>query len=182
MSGGLIVFREDVVPNDVPVVRSITESTGFFAAEEVDIAVELVEERLAKGLRSGYHFIFAEQDGVPVGYTSYGPIACTTESFDLFWIVVDARFRGKGLGTTLLERSEAAIAALGGSRVYVETSARPLYEPTRGFYLARGYRLIAEMEDFYAPGDAKDVFLKVLPRAAAGRAGGGASAGSGASA
>jgi GNAT superfamily N-acetyltransferase len=164
MSSDRITFRTDVVPGDVAAVKAITESTGFFGAEEVDIAVELVEERLAKGLRSGYHFIIAEQDGAPVGYTSYGPIACTRESFDLYWIAVDARFRGQGLGTVLLHKAEAGIAALGGSRIYVETSARAQYAPTRGFYLARGYALISEMEDFYAPGDAKDVFLKVLPR------------------
>jgi GNAT superfamily N-acetyltransferase len=157
-----ILFRDTVTASDVPAVRAITESTGFFHPDEVDIAVELVEERLAKGIQSGYHFIFAEENGVPVGYASYGPIACTKESFDLFWIVVDARFRGKGLGTRLLERSEKAIAGLGGSRVYVETSARVQYIPTRGFYLARGYAQIAEMEDFYGPGDAKAVYLKVL--------------------
>jgi hypothetical protein len=44
----------------------------------------------------------------------------------------------------------------------VETSSRPLYEPTRRFYLACGYRLEAQLEDFYAPGDGKVIFLKVL--------------------
>ena len=72
-------------------------------------------------------------------------------------------YRGKGLGTRLLEQSEDSIYALGGRRVYIETSARPLYEPTRAFYLARGYSVVAEMEDFYAPGDAKVVYVKVLP-------------------
>jgi GNAT superfamily N-acetyltransferase len=170
MSSHEILFRDTVTASDIPAVRAITESTGFFHPDEVDIAVELVEERLAKGIRSGYHFLFAEENGVPVGYASYGPIACTKESFDLFWIVVDARFRGKGLGTQLLEKSETAIVALGGSRVYVETSARTQYAPTRGFYLARGYALVVEMEDFYSPGDAKAVYLKVLDRGAPGSA------------
>jgi ribosomal protein S18 acetylase RimI-like enzyme len=101
-----------------------------------------------------------------VGYTSYGPIACTKESFDLYWIVVDAGFRAKGLGSRLLVKTEEAIAALGGKRIYIETSARPSYTPTRAFYLARGYAQVAELEDFYAPGDAKAMYLKVLPRPA----------------
>jgi GNAT superfamily N-acetyltransferase len=159
-----IGFRSTVTEKDIAIVRAVTESTGFFFAEEVDTAVELVEDRLAKGLRCGYHFLFAEQDGKTVGYTSFGPIACTKESFDLYWIVVASDYRGKGLGSQLLEQSERAIAGLGGSRVYIETSARPLYEPTRAFYLARGYAKIAELEDFYAPGDAKAMFLKVLAR------------------
>jgi GNAT superfamily N-acetyltransferase len=164
MSEESIVFRTDVRPEDVAAVREITESTGFFYQEEVDIAVELVEERLAKGLRSGYHFILAESGGRTVGYTSYGPIACTKESYDLYWIVVSRDFRGRGLGTRLLTMAEEAIGRLGGSRIYVETSSRPLYDPTRGFYLARGYVKAAELEDFYGPGDAKVEFLKVVPR------------------
>jgi GNAT superfamily N-acetyltransferase len=166
MNAARIAFRTSVTEKDIELVRSITESTGFFYAEEVETAVELVEDRLAKGIRCGYHFLFAEQEGKTVGYTSFGPIACTKESFDLYWIVVAGDYRGKGLGTQLLEQSEDAIAALGGSRIYIETSARPLYEPTRAFYLARGYTKIAELPDFYAPGDAKAMFLKVItPRA-----------------
>ena len=161
-----IGFRSTVTEKDLQWVREITDSTGFFYPEEVDTAVELVEDRLAKGPRCGYHFLFAEQDGETVGYTSFGPIACTRESYDLYWIVVSGKYRGKGLGTQLLEQSEEAIASLGGTRVYIETSARPLYEPTRAFYLARGYTQIAELEDFYAPGDAKAMYLKVMPRRA----------------
>jgi len=159
-----IGFRSTVTERDLQQVREITDSTGFFYPEEVDTAVELVEDRLAKGPRCGYHFLFAEQDGQTVGYTSFGPIACTRESYDLYWIVVSGKYRGKGLGTQLLEQSEEAIALRGGTRVYIETSARPLYEPTRAFYLARGYSQIAELEDFYAPGDAKVMYLKVMPR------------------
>ena len=159
-------FRSTVTEKDLAAVRQIAESTGFFYPEEVDTAVELVEDRLSKGARCGYHFLFAEQDGRTVGYTSFGPIACTKESYDLYWIAVSGNFRGKGLGSQLLEQTEEAIASFGGTRVYIETSARPFYAPTRAFYIARGYSQVAELEDFYAPGDAKAMYLKVLPRPA----------------
>jgi ribosomal protein S18 acetylase RimI-like enzyme len=159
-------FRTNVTEQDLENVRRITESTGFFYKEEIETAVDLVQDRLTKGLRSGYYFLFAEQDGRTVGYTSFGPIACTRESYDLYWICVDGAYRGRGLGTQLLEQSEDAIHELGGTRVYIETSARPLYAPTRAFYLARGYTQVAELEDYYAPGDAKVIYLRVLPRRA----------------
>jgi len=162
MSDLMLQFRTDVTEADREIVRRVTDSTGFFYPEEVETAVELVDDRLLKGPRCGYFFLFAEYEGQTVGYTSYGPIACTKESFDLYWIVVAGEFRGKGLGTKLLERSEEAIAELGGTRVYIETSARPFYDPTRAFYIARGYRQIAELEDFYGPGDAKAMYLKIL--------------------
>ena len=162
MGTPVITIRTSVERADVERIRSITDSTGFFYPEEVDTAVELIEDRLDKGPRCGYHFLFAEEDGQTVGYTSYGPIACTRTSFDLYWIVVAGSFRGKGLGKKLLEESENAIRRLGGNRVYIETSMRPLYEPTRGFYLARGYAAAAVLDDFYAPGDAKVIYLKVI--------------------
>jgi GNAT superfamily N-acetyltransferase len=151
-----------VRPEDRQAVRAILDSTGFFYPEEVGVAVELVDERLARGEASGYHFEFAEIGGQVAGYTCYGPIACTKASFDLYWIGVHQEHRRAGLGRLLLARAEEAIRRLGGQRVYAETSSRAQYEPTRRFYLACGYRLEAQLEDFYGPGDGKSIFLKVL--------------------
>jgi len=162
MNTQLITIRTTIEKADVQRIRSITESTGFFYPEEVDTAVELIEDRLEKGPRCGYHFLFAEEDGQTVGYTSYGAIACTRSSFDLYWIVVSGNYRGRGLGKQLLESTENSIRSLGGNRVYIETSMRPLYEPTRGFYLSSGYSSVAVLDDFYAPGDAKVIYLKVI--------------------
>ncbi len=155
-------YRDEVRSTDRQAVRAILQSTGFFHPEEIAVAEELVEERLQRGPASGYHFEFAESGGQVAGYTCYGPIACTRESFDLYWIGVHQEHRRAGLGRLLLARAEERIRELGGRRVYVETSSRAQYEPTRRFYLACGYRLEAELEDFYAPGDGKAIFLKVL--------------------
>ena len=157
-----MTFRDEVRPEDREAVRAILDSSGFFYPEEIGVAVELVEERLQRGEASGYHFDFAEAAGEVLGYTCFGPIACTRESFDLYWIGVHQRHRGAGLGRRLLARAEEQIRRLGGRRVYVETSSRAQYEPTRRFYLACGYSLEAQLADFYAPGDGKVIFLKVL--------------------
>ena len=42
-------LRSQVTPSDRDAVRRIVETTGFFRADEVDVAVELVDEALAKG-------------------------------------------------------------------------------------------------------------------------------------
>jgi len=162
MSGKSVSYRDTVRPSDAASVRAVTESTGFFYPDEVDTAVELVEERLAKGLKSGYHFIFADEGDRVVGYSCFGPIACTKASFDHYWLAVAEDMRGRGLGTALLAATEGAIAALGGSRIYIETSSRPLYDPTRAFYIARGYLKEAELRDFYGPGDSKVIYVKGL--------------------
>jgi GNAT superfamily N-acetyltransferase len=76
--------------------------------------------------------------------------------------VVDAELRGRGIGRELLERTELLVAQQGGRQVYAENS-RDQYRPTRTFYERCGYRQEAFLNDFYAPGDGKVVFVKVLP-------------------
>jgi hypothetical protein len=46
--------------------------------------------------------------------------------------------------------------------MYVETSSRPQYGPTRTFYRRLGYRSAAELPDFYGPGDGQVIFAKQL--------------------
>ena len=157
-----IAFREAVVPSDLDVVRQIVESTDFFDAPQIEVAVELVDERLDRGFSSGYYFSFAERAGRTIGFTCYGPIACTQASFDLYWIAVEMTEQRRGLGRLLVEESERQIRLLGGQRVYIETSNRPQYAPTRAFYERCGYRQEAVLAEFYAPGDDKVIYVKTL--------------------
>jgi GNAT superfamily N-acetyltransferase len=162
MSTPPITFRYEVTPADRQVVRDIVASTNFFNPAEVDIAVELVDERLAKGLASGYHFVFADCDGRTPGYVSYGPISGTESSYDLYWIAVHRDDQNRGLGAVLLAHSEECMRREGGHRIYVETSSRDQYIPTRRFYERHGYRREAVIEDFYAPGDSKVIYVKTV--------------------
>jgi D-alanine-D-alanine ligase len=157
-----ITFRYEISPDDCLIVQDIVASTGFFSAEEVAVAVELVEERLAKGPASGYDFVFAERNGQVLGYTCFGPIALTAASYDLFWIAVNKAHQGQSIGKILLEKSEELIRAAGGRQVYIETSNRGQYASTRGFYLRCGYREAAVLKDFYDIGDDKVIYEKVL--------------------
>jgi GNAT superfamily N-acetyltransferase len=157
-----ITLRDAVEPRDRDAVRSIVVRTGFFRPDEVDVAVELVEERLARGQASGYHFVFAELNGGVVGYACYGPIACTAVSFDLYWIAVDPCSQRHGIGRRLMAAVESRIAAAGGERIYIDTSGRPQYAPSRAFYERNGFRCEAQLADFYGPGDDRMIYDKVL--------------------
>ena len=156
------ILREEVEPADRDNVRRIVGSTGYFSEAEVGIAVELVNERLARGEASGYRFLFLDIGGQTRGYACYGPIPGTISSFDLYWIAVQPSEQGRGAGRRLLERTEDRIKASGGTRIYVETSSKSQYEPTRDFYAHRGYRIAAHLEDFYGPRDGKLIYDKVL--------------------
>jgi ribosomal protein S18 acetylase RimI-like enzyme len=155
-------FRYEVTPADRESVRRIVESTGFFQPAEIDVAIELVDEHLAKGLASGYYFIFAELNGQTIGYACYGPIACAVGSYDLFWIAVDKPQQRCGWGQTLIAEAERRVREAGGRRVYVETSNRPQYAATRTFYERVGYRQEAVLPEFYGVGDDKVIYVKVI--------------------
>ena len=155
-------LRGRVEPGDPDRIRALVRSTGFFTAEEVAIAGDLATEALAAGDAAGYAFRFADGAAGLDGYSCFGRIPGTDWSFDLYWIVVAPGRQGQGLGRALLAATEAAVRGDGGGRLYVDTSSRPQYAPTREFYLACGYAVAAELPDFYRPGDGKVIFVKAL--------------------
>ena len=155
-------WRDELGRGDPDAVARIVHATDFFNDEEEAIARELAEERLARGPASGYEFLFAERGERAVGYACYGRIGGTRESWDLYWIAVEPTEQGRGLGRRLLEQTEVRVHAAGGRRLYVETSGRPSYATTRDFYARMGYALEATLRDFYAPGDAKCIYVKLV--------------------
>jgi GNAT superfamily N-acetyltransferase len=157
-----LIYQEEPEKHYPGLVGVLAAGTGVFRPDEIQVARELVEERLARGAASGYHFWFALDQGCLAGYTCFGEIPCTQGSFDLYWIVVAKDRQGRGLGAALLEKTEAAVDDRGGRAIYVETSGRPDYRSTRSFYRHCGYQMAAVFPDFYAPGDAKVVFKKTL--------------------
>jgi ribosomal protein S18 acetylase RimI-like enzyme len=157
-----ILIRTGIIPEDIDHVRSITCSSGYFRNDEVDIAVELAQDAIDKGIQSGYTFIFADTDRITVGYACFGPIPCTRGSFDLYWIAVDQQYRGLGIGGKLLAEVEHQVGKMNGRNIYIETSSGSQYADTCAFYLKNGYILASRLKDFYSLGDDKLTYVKVL--------------------
>ena len=155
-------LRFEPQDSDREAIRRILDSTGLFRTGEVDVAVELVDDRLVKAAASDYEFAFAEAEGRLLGFACFGHNSMTVASYDLYWICVDKTLHGRGVGKQLLEAAEQRVRELGGQRLYIETSARPDYVATRGFYLRCGYTLEAELADYYAPGDGKAIFVRAI--------------------
>lgn len=155
-------LRSKPCAEDMHRVETLVRATAFFSEEEVSIALALLAEYLANGAASGYHFLFAETPTELAGYACFGRIPCAQASYDLYWLAVAPAVQGRGIGRALLAGTEAAIAAEGGRRVYIDTSGQAKYQSTRRFYESAGYREIALFEDFYGPSDPKVVYLKIL--------------------
>ncbi len=142
-------------------IGALCAATGFFTADEIAVAEELAAEARGKGAASGYHFLLADGPGGLIGYACFGPTPGTLAAWDLYWIVVHPRAQGSGAGRALVAGVLERMAAQGGRRLYAETATKPLYAPTRAFYAAAGFALQAVVPDFYAPGDGKQIWLKL---------------------
>lgn len=157
-----LFFRSNLLADDPEKIYAAVSSTGFFNPEEIAIAAELAEETLIQGTESGYDFLIAELERNFAGYCCFGRIPCTINSYDLYWIVVDPSFQRRGIGRLLLAETESVIKTKGGCRIFIETSSKPRYNPTRKFYLRSGYIEEALLNDFYGPDDHKLIYSKYI--------------------
>ena len=159
---GRISYRKSPVPEDRKSIKRLLSGTRAFYRHEMEVALELLDDRLEKGPESEYMFLFCEAGGRTAGYACYGPITMARGRFDLYWIAVEAGLQRKGIGSALLGKAEAEMARLGGKYVYAETSSRKKYAPTRQFYLKNGYSRAARVPEYYARGDDKLIFMKTI--------------------
>ncbi len=156
------IYRQHIKPSDIEAIADIVEESGFFSDEEIEIAIQLAEEKLDQQESSSYRFLFAEIENQVVGYTCYGLIPATVGSYDLYWIVVAKDLQGLGVGKMLMAETEQLIYQNGGRQIYAETSSRDQYQPTHGFYETCGYHQEAFLNNFYAEGDGKIIYAKIL--------------------
>ena len=86
----------------------------------------------------------------------------TQYAWDIYWLAVKSEFQGYGTGATLLKAAEGKIAQTGGRMVFIETSGKAQYDKTRRFYINNDYKEVCNITDFYAPGDDKVIYQKIL--------------------
>lgn len=144
---------------DRPRLAEIVRHAGNFSDEEVETALELIDDSIASKNKGDYIVFVIDEDGVK-GYVCIGPASLAQGVYDLYWIVVDAAARGRQYGQRLLRFAEEEVKRRGGRMVLIETSSLPEYEGTRRFYLAAGYPEVARVPNFYKPGDDKIIYAK----------------------
>jgi GNAT superfamily N-acetyltransferase len=144
-------------------IEEILRSSDYFYEFEIQTALEIADETISEGMeKSGYYWLkVTDEDGV-VAFANYGKNDFSTHSWELYWIAVHQASRHKKLGTALLKAIEEDVRKQGGKILWIETSGRPLYAPTEGFYRRNGYELQGSLKDFYGPGDPKQIYSKVL--------------------
>lgn len=159
----MISVSKGIVSEDKLLIEDILKSTGFFYDFEIEIALGLVDDTMSYGAEEcGYHWMkLTDEDGL-VAFAQYVKESFSVHSWNLYWIAVHENSRHKKLGSVLLKAVEDDIRNNGGKILWLDTSGRPLYAPTEKFYQKNGYTLQASLKDYYAPGDPKQIYAKVL--------------------
>ncbi|WP_376790292.1 GNAT family N-acetyltransferase [Thermoflexus sp.] len=147
-------------------IRTMAERCGVFRPEEIDTLLEIFREACEKGFeRSGYYFhvwVDSAEEREPSGLICYGRRPLTRWSWELYWLLVDPRVQRRGIGTALLQAMMEHIRQEGGRWILVETATAPAYTPARRFYERHGFRLLAQVEDFYDEGEGLAIYLRGL--------------------
>lgn len=152
----------DLALDDRPALERLIRSVDLFSEAEMKVALEVLDAYLARPNVDYSVICTIGSDGQLLGYACYGATPCTDGTWDLYWIAVDGRTRGQGIGSRLMNVVEERIASTGARLILIETSSRADYTPTRAFYERRGYAVVARITDFYAPGDDRVIFARTL--------------------
>jgi GNAT superfamily N-acetyltransferase len=152
-----------ITAKDRKAIEEILRSTDYFYEFEIETALEIADATIAKGEeKSGYIWMKIVDDDGFIAFANYAKNDFSTHSWDLFWIAVHQNSRNKKLGSLLLKAVEDDVRKAGGKILWIETSGRPLYTSTEAFYKRNGYTLQASLKDFYAEGDPKQIYARVL--------------------
>ncbi len=141
-------------------LESLLNATAVFRKDEIAVAMEVLDAYLAHP-EQDYTAVGAfTPGGELLGYAVFGPTPCTLGTWDLYWIAVSPAAQGLGVGTALLREVEGRLTRTNARQLIIETSSRPPYDPTRAFYLKRGYREVARIPDFYEAGDDRVIYAR----------------------
>ena len=157
------MMSEGIGREDLTRLEEILRSTGYFYEFEIRTALEIANDTIDEGMeKSGYYWLKIIDGNKIIAFANYGKNAFSTHSWELYWIAVHQDSRNMKLGSVLLKGIEDNVRKAGGKILWIETSGRPLYASTEGFYKRNGYELQASLKDFYGPDDPKQIYAKVL--------------------
>jgi ribosomal protein S18 acetylase RimI-like enzyme len=157
----------DMTGVDRAALQALLQEAGVFEPRELQVAEELIDAHLAGS--TDYHIHIAEgaartADPSPrvLGFVCYGYNPVTDAVHDIYWIVVAPDARRRGTGRALLEHAERSVRGMAGRAIVIETSGRPDYRAARALYESCGYARVAEIANYYHPGDAMHIYMKTL--------------------
>ena len=150
----------EVKKEDRKKIIRLIRATKNFSDAEVAIAEELIDICTGQPEQKDYFAYIAEVSDHVAGFLLLGPTPATIGTYDMYWIAVDPEFQGHGIAQELDTYAVRFVKGRGGYLLIAETSSQPSYERTRAFYIKQLYEVLAQIRDYYKPGDDLIIFGK----------------------
>jgi ribosomal protein S18 acetylase RimI-like enzyme len=148
---------------DREVLIQIVKLVGNFNEEEIQVAIELIDDAIAEFSGGDYiACVLEDEKGEVQGYGCYGLTPLTESTYDLYWMAVHPAVQGNGYGRAIIRFVEQDVRERGGRLLVLETSSQESYARTRSIYEKNGYELVSRIRDFYKKNDDKLIYVKYL--------------------
>jgi GNAT superfamily N-acetyltransferase len=147
-------------PQDTTALMAVASTIGFQAAELEELNALLADYFVGEGEQ--FWLTDEEANSGPVGVAYCEPERMTDRTWNLQLIAIRSDYQRQGRGAALLLAVEQTVRKRGGRMLLVETSGLPSFAPTRAFYMKCNYEQEAQIRDFYAAGEDKIIFRKLL--------------------
>ena len=139
--------------SDKNVLKEMLNNIPTFTGDEVSVAMELINIAVTITKQTDYNiFVYEEKNNI-LGYHCTGKRSLTDAVYDLYWIVVDINYQGKGIGKKLLQHALNFVNEQKGRWLLIETSSMDNYQKTRNFYTQNNFEEISKIQDFYKVND-----------------------------
>ena len=149
--------------DDIPSLLSLSEATGLFPPEHLDVLRNMLSEFFQAGDSQERFWLTDEEDGTK-GIVYCEPELMTNETWNLRLIAVSPELQRRGRGAALLAHTEKLLADRGGRLLIVDTSGTKNFETVREFYRRCGYIEATRIPDFFDTDDDKITFTKSLKK------------------
>jgi ribosomal protein S18 acetylase RimI-like enzyme len=144
-------------------IVSLANKIGQFSKDDIECIEDLWKESLQSEIDPDrYHFLIAKNNKNTIGFACYGHRPLTEGTYDFYWLGVDPAFQKQGVGKALMVQVEKEIKEMKGYLLIIETSSIDDFSTPRAIYESFGYQFIAQIPDFYKPGDGLVIYTKKI--------------------
>jgi ribosomal protein S18 acetylase RimI-like enzyme len=143
---------------DIPALKIVLDETGLFPSAMLP---DMVSGFLSDGENQDI-WLTCEVGGEAIGFCYAAPEQHTDGTWNMLAIAVHPSKQGGGYGRAVVRRLEAMLHDKGNRVLIADTSGKDEFAPTREFYRKSGYSEEARIRHFWAEGDDKVVFWKLI--------------------
>lgn len=146
-----------VTQDDLPALALVVDQTGLFPGEMLP---DLAASALAG--EEGALFLTGLRGLRPVGFCYAVQETLADSVWNMLALGVLPEFQREGLGAQLVQGLEEALRGQSQRMIIVDTSGTDAFDAARRFYIGNGYEQEARIRDYWAEGDDKLTFRKML--------------------